>query len=298
MNIQQMQYYAEVCRQENVTKAAATLHMSQSTLSLAMKNIEEDTGLNLFRHVGRNIQLTEDGQALFHEVEKMLKQVKRFDASVKEIAKRHNRLQLAVPSQIATVILPLLLGEFRQLHPEIQLEITEPAGGAALDMVEREEVDLAFVHDAEGRPNLSLRKLSTWPICLCVPREHPLTGQKSVTLAKAAVYPLVLLSRNFILTRQVLAEFAKQKLQPQVLHYSPNLSSVWNIVQQGIALSILTGNGILPESGLTAIPIEGLQQKGFIVTKKGRQIYADERCLIDFVRRKFTDTLENTNSTP
>lgn len=132
MNIQQMQYYAEVCRQENVTKAAATLHMSQSTLSLAMKNIEEDTGLNLFRHVGRNIQLTEDGQALFHEVEKMLKQVKRFDASVKEIAKRHNRLQLAVPSQIATVILPLLLGEFRQLHPEIQLEITEPAGGAAL----------------------------------------------------------------------------------------------------------------------------------------------------------------------
>lgn len=287
MNIQQMQYYAEVCRQENVTKAAATLHMSQSTLSLAMKNIEEDTGLNLFRHVGRNIQLTEDGQALFHEVEKMLKQVKRFDASVKEIAKRHNRLQLAVPSQIATVILPMLLGEFRQLHPEIQLEITEPAGGAALDMVEREEVDLAFVHDAEGRPNLSLRKLSTWPICLCVPREHPLTGQKSVTLAKAADYPLVLLSRNFILTRQVLAEFAKQKLQPQVLHYSPNLSSAWNIVQQGIALSILTGNGILPESGLTAIPIEGLQQKGFIVTKKGRQIYADERCLIDFVRHKF-----------
>lgn len=287
MNIQQMQYYAEVCRQENVTKAAAILHMSQSTLSLAMKNIEEDTGLNLFRHVGRNIQLTEDGQALFHEVEKMLKQVKRFESSVKEIAKRHNRLQLAVPSQIATVILPLLLGEFRQLHPEIQLEITEPAGGVALDMVEREEVDLAFVHDAEGRPNLSLRKLSSWPICLCVPREHPLISQKSVTLAKVADYPLVLLSRNYILTRQVLAEFAKQKLQPQVLHYSPNLSSVWNIIQQGIALSILTGNGVLPESGLTAIPIEGLRQKGFIVTKKGRQIYADERCLIDFVRHKF-----------
>ena len=158
MNIQQMQYFAEVCRQENVTKAAASLHMSQSTLSLSMKNLETETGLNLFRHVGRNIQLTADGQALFQEVEKMLKQVKRFEASVKEIAKRHNRLQLAVPSQIATIILPLLLGEFFQQHPESQLEITEPAGGAALDMVEREDVDLAFVHDAEGRPNLTLRK--------------------------------------------------------------------------------------------------------------------------------------------
>lgn len=217
MNIQQMQYFAEVCRQENVTKAAASLHMSQSTLSLSMKNIEAETGLNLFRHVGRNIQLTADGQALFQDVEKMLKQVKRFEASVKEIAKRHNHLQLVVPSQIATIILPLLLGEFFQLHPEI----TEPAGGAALDMVEREEVDLAFVHDAEGRPNLTLRKLSSWPICLCVPRSHPLADKPSVTLAEAAAYPLVLLSRKFILTKRVLAEFDRQKLQPQILHYSP-----------------------------------------------------------------------------
>ncbi len=288
MNIQQMEYYAEVCRYQNVTKAAAALHMSQSTLSLSMKNIEQETGLNLFRHVGRNIQLTGDGEALLHEVENMLKQVKRFEASVREIAKKHNRLQIAVPSQIATIILPMLLGEFHQLHPEIELEITEPAGGAALDMVEREEVDLAFVHDAEGRPNLTLRKLSEWPICLCVPKCHPLAKASSVTLAETVQFPLVLLSRNFILTRQVLAHFERKILQPRVLHYSPNLSTVWNTVQQGIALSILTGNGILPESGLAAVPIAGLSQKGFIVTKKGRQIYADERCLIDFIKHKFT----------
>ena len=253
-----------------------------------MKNIEQETGLNLFRHVGRNIQLTGDGEALLHEVENMLKQVKRFEASVREIAKKHNRLQIAVPSQIATIILPMLLGEFHQLHPEIELEITEPAGSSALDMVEREEVDLAFVHDAEGRPNLALRKLSEWPICLCVPKCHPLAKASSVTLAETVQFPLVLLSRNFILTRQVLAHFERKKLQPRVLHYSPNLSTVWNTVQQGIALSILTGNGILPESGLAAVPIAGLSQKGFIVTKKGRQIYADERCLIDFIKHKFT----------
>ena len=85
MNIQQMQYYAEVCRHENVTRAAEALHISQSTLSLAMKNIEQETGLNLFRHVGRNIQLTEDGHTLLHKVEDMLKQVKRFEGSVREI---------------------------------------------------------------------------------------------------------------------------------------------------------------------------------------------------------------------
>lgn len=287
MNIQQMQYFAEVCRLENITRAAEQLHISQSTLSLAMKNLEQETGLNLFRHVGRNIEVTGDGLALAQEVTAMLKQVNRFEANVKEIAKRHNRLQLAIPSQLATIILPLLLGEFKTLHPEIKLEITEPAGGAALDMVEREEVDLAFVHDAKGRPNLTLRKLSTWPICLCVPQNHLLAANKSIPLETACHYPLVLLSRNFILTRRILKESSCLNLTPDILHFSPNLSSIWNIVRQGIALSILTGNGIMPNMGLAAVPIAGLFQKGFIVTKKGRQIYADERCLIDFVQQKF-----------
>lgn len=263
MNIQQMQYYAEVCRHENVTRAADALHMSQSTLSLSMKNIEEETGLNLFRHVGRNIQLTEDGHALLHEVEAMLKQFKRFEGSVREIAHRHNRLQIALPSQIATVILPLLLGEFRTLHPEIELEITEPAGGEALDMVEREEIDLAFVHDADDRNTL--------------------------TLAEATRIPLVLLGRNFISTRRILEKCQQQKITPQVLHYSPHLSTIWNIVRQGIAFSLLTGNGIPTDIGLAAIPIKGMAQRGYIVTNKGRQIYAGQRLLIDFIRQKFRE---------
>lgn len=287
MNIQQMQYYAEVCHYQNVTRAAESLHMSQSTLSLAIKNIEEDTGLNLFRHVGRNIQLTEDGHALLAEVEAMLKQVKRFDANVREIAHRHNRLQIALPSQIATVILPLLLSEFQQRHPEIELEITEPAGGEALDMVEREEVDLAFVHDADDRHTLSLRKLSDWPICFCVSQRHPLANRENVTLAEAVSIPLILLGRNFILTRRILEKCQKQQLRPQVLHYSPHLSTIWNIVKLGIAGSILTGDGIPSDIGLASVPIRGMSQRGFIVTKKGRQIYASERCLIDFVRHKF-----------
>jgi len=288
MNIQQMQYFDAVCRHQNITKAAAELHMSQSTLSLVMKNIEEETGLNILRHVGRNIQITEDGTALWREVEVLLRQVKRFEAGVREIARRHNRLQIALPVQLATVILPWLLGEFRQLHPEIELEISEPSGGEALDMVEREEVDLAFVHDADERPSLSLKLLPQWPICLCVPEHHPLAARKHISFQEATAHPLVLLGRNFILTREIMAKCRQLQLTPSVLHYSPNLSTIWNIVQHGIAFSILTGNGILPHSGLAAIPIEGMTQNGYIVTKKGRQIYADQRCLIDFVRHKFS----------
>ena len=64
MTIQQMMYYEAVARHQSITRAAAELHIAQPTLSLAMQTLESETGLNLFRHVGRNIELTADGQAL------------------------------------------------------------------------------------------------------------------------------------------------------------------------------------------------------------------------------------------
>lgn len=287
MNIQQMQYYREVCRWQNITRAAQELHMAQPTLSLVMRNIERETGLNLFRHVGRNIQMTADGETLYHQVGNMLRQIDRFEAGIQTLAQRHSKLQLAVPSQIGTLLLPLLLGEFHCQHPAIQLEITEPAGLEALEMVEKEEVDLAILHDGDSRQGLTFQRLIHWPICLCLRTDHPLAKKKYVTLNQASSLPLVMLGRNFIVTRRVLEEFQNQQLQPNILHFSTHLSTVWNLVKQNIAAGIMTGNAILPDSNLCAIPIDGLQQCGYIFTKTGRQIHPDQKCLMQFIRQHF-----------
>ena len=108
MTIQQMTYYEAVGRYQNITRAADELHIAQPTLSLAMQTLEQETGLNLLRHVGRGIVLTADGQALYAEVARMLKEVARFDSHVAELARRHQDLRLALPMQVGTVLMPLL----------------------------------------------------------------------------------------------------------------------------------------------------------------------------------------------
>ena len=288
MTILQMQYYAAVCRWQNITKAAEALHIAQPTLSVAMHTLEKETGLNLFRHVGRNIEMTVDGAALLERVNHLLTQVEHFEDLVREMANQRNHVRIAVPSQIGTIILPLLLGEFRAKYPAIQLEIVEPAGMDAAEMVQNEEVDLAVIHAGETLEGLCYRKLIAWPICLCVWQNHPLANHPHVSLEQAAEEPLVLLSRNFFMTRRLLQDFEKRSLQPEILHFSPHLSSVWNLVQNRIAVSILGGNVILPDSQLRLVPIEGLFHKGNIITKKGRQVYQDEKCLISFLQQKFS----------
>lgn len=287
MTIQQMMYYEAVCRNQNITRAATELHIAQPTLSLAMQALESETGLNLFRHVGRGIEVTADGQALYADVAQMLKEVARFDSRVAELARRHQHLRVAVPMLIGTVALPLLLGKFHADHPEILLDISETSGLLALDLVEHEEADLAIVHDGEHRPGLTVRHLPDWPFCLCVRRDHPLAARTSVTLADVVAEPLVLLDENSIITHHLKERCKKDHLTPHILHYTPHLSTIWNLVTRGIACGIVTGSSILPESALAAIPIDGLVQHPSIFTKTGRQMTQDQRTLIAFLKREF-----------
>jgi len=294
MTILQMRYYYEVCRWQSITKAAEILHIAQPTLSIAMRSLETETGLNLFRHVGRNIQMTEDGIILFKKFAHLLEHADRLEDTIKDMAHRRNHVRLAVPSQIGTIMLPMLLGDFRKKYPQIHLEILEPAGLEAAEMVKNEEIDMAIIHYGEEIEGLSYRSLLSWPICLCVWPDHPLAKRTSISLEEAVREPLVLLGRNFFMTRMLLQQFEKKKLKPEILHFSPHLSSVWNLIQQKIATAIITENAIMPGSQLITIPIEGLCLKGCIIRKKGRQVYEDEKYLINFVRKKFAQPKKNS----
>ena len=79
MTLLQMRYFLTVCRLQNITHAAAELHVAQSTLSQAMQGLEEETGLNLFLRAGRHIMISQDGQRLAQKLSRLLAQVDAVD---------------------------------------------------------------------------------------------------------------------------------------------------------------------------------------------------------------------------
>ena len=68
MTLTQMRYFYEVCKWRSITKAAASLHISQPTVSIAMADLEKESGLNLFRREGKKLSLTEDGSLLLSKI--------------------------------------------------------------------------------------------------------------------------------------------------------------------------------------------------------------------------------------
>ena len=286
MTLIQMRYFYEVCRWQNITKAADHLHVSQPTISMAMQTLEAETGLNIFQREGRKIIITPEGSKLLGKVKHILTQVDQLEEEISDMAHNRNHIRLAMPLQLGTQFLPKILGEFRQQNPEIRLDIIESGGISALHMVEEEKLDMAFTNYETGfSQKLNYEKLFACECCLVTSREHPLVGKTSITMADIINEPLVLLDSSFFVYRMVHELFAKENCKPQVVHYSPYLHTIKNLVRTGIGCTFLTRQAVLPRDDLAVMPMEQpFYINSGIVTKKGRQVYDDERRLIKYLK--------------
>ncbi|MCI6158191.1 MAG: LysR family transcriptional regulator [Selenomonadaceae bacterium] len=291
MTLLQMRYFLTVCRLQNITHAAAELHIAQSTLSQAIQTIEKETGLNLFIRRGRSILISQDGNRLEQKVSALLREVDAFDEDVREMARQHGKVRLAIPQQMASFMIPRLLKDFCPKHPEIRLDMIEPAGIASAHLVREEKVDAALVnYDGEPLPDLHYQRITARPVKFVVWNEHPLAARASISLAEAAQIPLVLPSENFFVTRLLTRAAAARHLSFNVLYYSPHLSTLHSLLRTHTAPSILFEQAIASLKDVTAVPFdEPLSLTSCLITKKNRQIPKDLRLVLKFIREQLTN---------
>lgn len=294
MTLTQIRYFFEACKWESISRAAAELSVSQPTVSVAIRELERETGLNLFRREGKKLSLTEEGQTVWEKITPILSDLEQLQREIKDLAQNKNHIRLAVPLQIGVTLLPALFTEFKAQNPDISLEVVESGGIDALKMVENEELDLAVTnYDDRFSDNLVYHKLGESEICFCTYKDHPLAARTHVTIQDVSLAPLALLNCGFFINRIVTQAFQEQGLCPNVLLYSSQLHTVKNLVKGRLASTFMMRQAITADDGLAAI---SLQPQTFInsgiVVKKGRQTYGDENKLICFIRRKHASVHE------
>lgn len=281
----QMKYFYEVCKWKSITKAAANLHVSQPTVSISMCDLEKESGLNLFRREGKKLTLTEDGTLLLSKITPLLLNLKQLDRDIKDMSQNKNLIRLAVPLQIGVQLLPKIFCDFKKLYPKIELEIVEAGGIDSLRMLETEELDLAITnYDDSFSPNLRYHKLFKSEACFCTYPQHPLAKKHSVDTTDIADEPLVLLNGGFFVNRLIQQNFQQALITPKVILHSAQLHTVKNLIANKVASSFLMRQAITANDNIVPIPLKNpLFINSGIVTKRGRQIYGDEKKLIEFI---------------
>lgn len=294
MNLTQLKYFLKVCECGSVSGAAKALFISQPSLSGAIKALEEEFGITLFKRHHNGVTLTAEGHELLKHSEGLLAHSEQVRRVMAGIGNGKKCLRLGVPPMIGALILPQIYKEFLPYHKDIALEITEARRRELMTRLEDGLADMVFLpHIAPFHPGLESYEAARLEIVCCTYKDSPLSRLSKVSPQDLRDTPIVLFKNSFFQTEEIRKWFDKSGIAPNVLLQTEQLSTLTNLIKGKAASGFMFRRLIHEDSGLCALPLnDPMFVKVSLVWKKNSLFLRCMRDFLDFVRAPGLDFFE------
>jgi DNA-binding transcriptional LysR family regulator len=237
--------FLAVAEQLHFGRAAATLHMTQPPLTLAIQQLERRLGVPLFERTRRSVTLTPAGEVLVEPVRALLRQAAALPALAHGAATGEaGRIRLGFISTVGFGPLPNWLRSFRTEHPRIVVELREATGDVQLRAFERSEIDAGFVLHAPGMApgaaqGLNALSLGVEPLVLALPESLAWANAPRLRLPDILAQPLVIFPRAITpsLFDAVLAFYHRHGATPSIAQEAIQMQTIVNLVSAGIGIA-------------------------------------------------------------
>lgn len=257
MELRHLRYFLAVAETLNFTQAAQKVHVTQSTLSHQIKQLEDELGQSLFERVGRRVVLTETGHTFLEHISPVLRQIDTAVGSLKDAPESvSGELRIAATHSFNVQLIPLCLATFVQKYPRIRVIAEELSGEMIASGLESGDLDLGVSYRPAVPRGLWFEPLYNEELQLIMNVNHPLAQRKKVRMVELNGVQMCLLTQNFS-TRKMLDEcFQAAGAVPQVLAELNAISPMVELVRRTGLCSIVTHNAIRGEKGIVARPLE------------------------------------------
>ena len=143
MNLNQLRYFLSVCRFGNITKASENMNISQPSVTIAIKEMENELGFQLFYRIHNRISLTPEGELFLKITEDFMSNHDNFYSTALDLGiKKSRNLKIGIPSILGTFFLGKIVPAFNETYPDIHLEIHEVPTLIGVKMLEESDLDL------------------------------------------------------------------------------------------------------------------------------------------------------------
>ena len=205
MTLTELRYIVAVARERHFGRAAETCFVSQPTLSVAVKKLEEELGVTLFERGPGEVSVTPAGEKIVEQAQRVLEEASR----IREIAAAGKDplagpLRLGAIYTIGPYLLPKLIPILRRTAPAMQLLIQENFTHRLAEELKSGEVDVILVALPFEAPGVVTRAVYDEPFLVAVPKGHPWENRKRVTSDELASESLLLLGEGHCFRDQVL----------------------------------------------------------------------------------------------
>jgi LysR family hydrogen peroxide-inducible transcriptional activator len=246
MTLTELKYIVAVARERHFGKAAEACFVSQPTLSVAVKKLEEELDVKLFERSANEVAVTALGEEIVRQAQSVLEQA----ANIKDIAKRGKDplagpLKLGVIYTIAPYLLPDLVRQVISHTPQMPLILQENFTVKLLEMLRTGEVDCAILAEPFPDSGLAVAPLYDEPFYAAVPMSHPLAAQESVSAEELKRETMLLLGTGHCFRDHVLEvcpEFARFSSDAEGIRKSfegSSLETIKHMVAAGMGITLV-----------------------------------------------------------
>lgn len=232
-------YFIAVVEHGGISRAAEHLHVTQPTLSIAIRKLEEDLGAPLFHRVGRGIVLSEAGRALVEPARHVIHDIAEIEETMNALrGLRGGRVRVAAPPGVSAHPLARLIGTFHALHPDVIISLLPAEDGAiAVEAVQTASCDIALVDRVITSSELVVHTISQKQILLASPPGSPAGGP--IDLSKLDGQPFI---SGFPGTRAraVLDQARNDGIDLRIVVETPHREATIPLILEGVGSAFLT----------------------------------------------------------
>ena len=262
MELRHLRYFLAVAEELHFARAAERLHIEQSPLSRAIRELEEELGAQLFVRTSRSTRLTLAGKLLMENAPRVLLALDQARESVKAAANGfHGRLRVALSDGISPSRLPALLARCREEDPEIEIRLFEVPLAQQLSGLRDDLYDVGFSMADEVGDGIIIEPAWEDELMVAMPARHELLAHKRVPLDEVLQHPLVLGDPAVCEghAKQIDRILRKQDREPLIEQYVATFDVMMTFVSAGLALGLAGAAHIASshEPGVVGRPLAG-----------------------------------------
>jgi DNA-binding transcriptional LysR family regulator len=242
MDLRQLRYFVAVAEERHFGRAAQRLHMSQPPLSMQIKALERELGIELLERTSRRVALTDAGRAFLERAKTILGAVEE----AREVARgaeqgTQGRLEVGFISSATLSLLPPAIRLFRERFGGVEVELKELTSAQQIDALYEGGIRVGLVRLPLRAPGIRFEPVLEERLVVALPSGHALEDLDRLSLETIADLPLIFFTRQLIpgFHAQIVELFQRVGAFPKVAQHAVHLQTIVGLVASGVGIAIL-----------------------------------------------------------
>ena len=233
MTLRHIEIFAMVCREGSITRAAEKLYLSQPTVSVAIREMEEHYGDALFERISRKLYLTPFGHRIYDYALGLLKLYSDLSGARQE----YDVIRVCTGTAVGKLFLPAIVKSFMNDHPDVRVHVAVGDATRMYGLLMQNNVDFVIAETVDDIYGLAHRSIQRYPIVALCHKDNPLARLETVTAEALAGQNLLMREPDAETRRIVDRFFLSRNIQVDPAWESYSVQTLLNATKENIGVS-------------------------------------------------------------